>query len=248
MRVVFLGVSGSVAAPGHRGPAVLAGRYLLDCGEGVASALIEAGLLDEVDYVLISHFHADHVVGLVPLIWAYMLLGRDRELVVAGPPGTRELVWSLVKLLKTPVHRVEDFLRVVDLKPGDRLGGAVAVRANHPVETLAFRVDEGGSSVCYAGDTAQSSEVVELTRGCDLLIHDSTYPPGREEEAAADGHSTPVVAAQVAEEAGVKALALFHLPFYRMRGYKFLDDYLKAAREHFSGLVFAPRELQVLEV
>jgi len=86
--------------------------------------------------------------------------------------------------------------------------------------------------------------VIRLAKGCDLLIHEATYPPGMEKEASFSGHSTARDAGIVAEEAGVEALALVHLPFYIFQDEGFVGEYIEGASKHFSGKVFVPRELE----
>jgi ribonuclease Z len=83
-------------------------------------------------------------------------------------------------------------------------------KTRHPVETLAVRVEHGGRCLVYSSDTAPSDEVVELARGCDLLIHEVSGNPGQEEEAHRLGHSTTRDAVEIAKGAGVKMLMPLH--------------------------------------
>jgi len=68
-----------------------------------------------------------------------------------------------------------------------------------------------GRKVVYSGDTRPCENVVELARGADVLIHDSSFDQSLAERASAEGHSTSVQAASVAKEAGVGRLFLFHI-------------------------------------
>src|SRR5262245_7778813 len=80
------------------------------------------------------------------------------------------------------------------------------------LECLAFRIDTGDGSICYTGDSGSSDAIVELARGCDILIHMNHYFSGTEPSpayrAACGNHRDN---AQIAKRAGVKALVLTHL-------------------------------------
>ncbi len=95
--VVFLGTAGATPTA-RRAPAATlirrgGDRILLDCGEGTQRQLLRSqiGLVD-LDVVLFSHFHADHVLGLPGLLKTYDLRGRDQGLELYGPSGLKELL------------------------------------------------------------------------------------------------------------------------------------------------------------
>lgn len=68
-----------------------------------------------------------------------------------------------------------------------------------------------GRKIVYSGDTRPCQGVVELARGADMLIHDSSFDQSLADRAGLEGHSTSVQAAQVAKEAAVERLFLFHI-------------------------------------
>ena len=91
-----------------------------------------------------------------------------------------------------------------------------------------------GCSVVYCTDTVFSEAAVELARGADLLIHESTFSHAEAEMAIARQHSTSTMAAQTALAAGVKQLALTHLsPRYMPGNPVTPDDLLNEARAIF---------------
>ena len=108
--------------------------------------------------------------------------------------------------------------RVHEIKPGDVIQGSgwkvVVGRANHVqpyLECLAFRLDAADGSVCYAGDSGMSDDIVELARGCQMLIHMNHYfsgtAPSAAYRASVGNHKDN---AQTAKRAGVKTLVLTH--------------------------------------
>ena len=97
-----------------------------------------------------------------------------------------------------------------------------------------------GRSVVYCTDTVFSEAAVELARGADLLIHESTFSHGEAELAIARQHSTSTMAAQTALEAGVKRLALTHLsPRYVAGNPMTPDDLVAEARAIFPETIVA---------
>ncbi len=97
-----------------------------------------------------------------------------------------------------------------------------------------------GASVVYCTDTVFCEAAVELARGADLLIHESTFAHAEAELAIARQHSTSTMAAQTAQAAGVKQLALTHLsPRYVAGNPVSPDDLLAEARTIFANTVIA---------
>jgi ribonuclease Z len=94
--------------------------------------------------------------------------------------------------------------------------------------------EQPGTSFVYCTDTVFCEAAVELARGADLLIHESTFSHADAELAIARGHSTSTMAAQTALEAGVKRLVLTHLsPRYVPGNPTTPDDLLAEARAIF---------------
>jgi ribonuclease Z len=145
--VVFLGTAGSTPTA-RRAPAATlirrgGDRILLDCGEGTQRQLLRStiGLVD-LDIVLLSHYHADHVLGLPGLLKTYDLRGREQGLELYGPSGLEELLAifaPIVGRLGFPLHARE--LANGDEVPGDgyRL---LAHSVDHRGPALAWELSE----------------------------------------------------------------------------------------------------------
>ena len=142
--VVFLGTSASMPTA-QRAPAALLVRrggekLLVDCGEGTQRQLLRSsvGLL-ELREVFLTHYHADHFLGLPGMLKSFALRGRELPLTVYGPPGLRELFGALRRV----VGRLTYELELVELRPGD-----VLARDDYRLET--FAPMHGVSAVGYA--------------------------------------------------------------------------------------------------
>ena len=121
LSVFFAGTGGSIPTARRGLPALLArrggDRILFDCGEGTQRQLVASVGLIDLDEVFITHFHADHWLGLPGLLKTFDLRARDRPLTVYGPPGLREFVILGLRA----AGRVRYELDLVELEPGDVL-------------------------------------------------------------------------------------------------------------------------------
>jgi ribonuclease Z len=101
--VVFLGTGGSVPTARRATACLLirAGgdRILIDCGEGAQRQMQRSTGLVQVDDLYITHFHADHYLGVPGLLKTYELNGRETPLRIFGPPGLEELFVALRRIM-----------------------------------------------------------------------------------------------------------------------------------------------------
>jgi ribonuclease Z len=142
--VVFLGTSGSMPTAGRAPAATLVRRggerLLFDCAEGTQRQLLrsEVGLV-ELREVFLTHYHADHYLGLPGMLKTFSLRGRELPITVYGPPGLRDLFGSLRRIFGRLTYPYE----LVELVPAD-------VLARDGYELEPFAVDHTPSSLGYA--------------------------------------------------------------------------------------------------
>jgi ribonuclease Z len=110
--VVFLGTSGSVptARRGLAGTLLRRGgdRILVDCGEGTQRQLLRSTVgLVELHEVFLTHYHADHYLGLPGMLKTFALRGREAPLTVYGPPGLVDLFGVLRRIFGKLTYDVE---------------------------------------------------------------------------------------------------------------------------------------------
>jgi ribonuclease Z len=119
LNVVFLGTGGSVPSARRATACVLirsgGARVLVDAGEGAQRQMINSTGLIQVDDVYITHFHADHYLGLPGLLKTYDLLERRKPLRIVGPAGLVELFEALRRIFGRLRYEVE----LVELEPGE---------------------------------------------------------------------------------------------------------------------------------
>jgi ribonuclease Z len=143
--VVFLGTAASMPTA-QRGPAALlvrrgSERLLFDCGEGTQRQLQRSAIgLPDLQEIFLTHFHADHFLGLPGMLKTFALRGRDETpLIVYGPHGLRELFTRL----RPFVGRLPYPLTLVELEAGERID-----RGDYAIEP--FQVEHGPDAVGYA--------------------------------------------------------------------------------------------------
>ena len=141
--LLFVGTAGSAPTARRGLPATLVrrggDRLLFDCGEGTQRQLVRSVGLIELEEVFITHFHADHVLGLPGMLKTFSLRGRERPLTVYGPPGLRRMYAGSAPL----VGRTTFEVLLEELEPNVELP-----RDGYRIAT--FGVDHGVPAQGYA--------------------------------------------------------------------------------------------------
>src|SRR6202161_1986564 len=121
LSIFFAGTGGSIPTARRGLPSILVrrggDRILFDCGEGTQRQLVSSAGLADLTEIYLTHFHADHWLGLPGMLKTFDLRGRDRPLCIHGPRGLR----ALMDLVLRMGGRVGYELELVELAPGDVL-------------------------------------------------------------------------------------------------------------------------------
>jgi len=249
MRVVVLG-SGTGIPAKDRTPAgiyVRAGQehLLFDAGAGTLQRLFRIGVTyQDLDRVFLTHFHPDHCLDLVSILFAMRASQgrRTKPLTVYGPPGVKQLYQRLNQAFNGSIQPRGYRLTIRELGPTSvRLRGCtVSTRLmRHTPGALGYRVEGGGASLAYSGDTDVCEGVVELGQDADLLILECSVPDAMK----VTGHLTPSECGRIAAAAAAKHLVLTHVyPVVKDR------DAAACARRAYRGRVTLARDLQRLEL
>ncbi len=148
LHVIFLGTAGSLPTPDRNPSAVLVNREgeltLFDCGEGTQRQMMRArtGMM-RLNYIFLTHLHADHILGLPGLMETMAFQGREQPLTIAGPVNTIRLVETFSSIC----YFGKDFeVRAMELDPGDvvHMDGyqVEAIETHHSVPSLGYCLKE----------------------------------------------------------------------------------------------------------
>lgn len=249
MKLTVLGCAGTHAASDRACSSYLIEhegfRFLVDCGNGSLMNLQKICATAEVDAVLLSHLHMDHVGDLYGLYYSLRFTeGGPRSVDVYAPPGAREHMAQM--LHGDPEDNFTQVCRFVPSSPGDVLElGPLRVtlhRANHPIATLAPRIEAGGRVLAYTGDSAPSDALVDCARDADVLLADCTWLE-RMAPLPEGVHMTAAQAGELAAKAGVARLVVTHV-------YPTTDpaEAVAEASDAFGGDIVAAHDLMEIDL
>jgi ribonuclease BN (tRNA processing enzyme) len=208
LSLTVLGCDGSYPGPGGSGSGYLVRcgttKVWVDAGPGTLANLQRYVDIEDLDAVVISHSHPDHWSDLDHFaVAARWVIGRP-PLPVYAAEGVRELM------------RVGVAAEVLDWRPIED-GHTVAVgpmdfsfsQTDHPVTTLAVRVDGGGRSLGYSADSGPGWGLSALGPGLNLALCEATFLSDLEDSGLS--HMSAREAGRTARHAGVERLVIIHL-------------------------------------
>ena len=199
---------------------------LLDCGNGVFGKLRSHREYWEVDAVVVSHLHADHILDLIPFASALTYAPRQQPVPVGGHGGTES---PHRPRLVAPTGAADAFRRVCGGAgmPEEHVEGAFALQEYAPSDTVelgpmqarfqpvphylptnAVELREGDRRLTFSADSAPSDELCEFAIDTTLLLIEATLP--RPERTGVRAHLTPGEAGEHGRRARARRLVLTH--------------------------------------
>jgi ribonuclease Z len=242
LSAVFVGTAASTPSA-RRGLASLLIRrgsdhLLIDCGEGTQRQLIKSVGLGDIEHVLLTHFHADHVLGLPGMLKTFALRGRELPITIYGPPGLERLMADLSPL----IGRLPYELQTYELAPQEELGfkgftvsgfevdhgvrayGYLLSEHDRPGEFNAERAAElgvksgpdfgilqrGGEVTTAAGDVVRAEAVVGPARRGRRLVYSGDTAPCEATALAAGGADLLIHEATFGDDEAARAAETRH--------------------------------------
>ncbi|MGM8366090.1 MBL fold metallo-hydrolase [Virgibacillus sp. W0181] len=237
MNVTVIGYWGGYPAPNEATSCYIVevnGFVLLvDMGSGALSKLQKYKRILDIDAVIISHYHHDHIADIGVLQYArlvhYYVTGNKMVLPIyghtEGGTGFDQLT--------------SDFTTGIEYNPDHALNigplSLTFLKTNHPVPCYGMRITDGSNTIVYTADTAYQESWVSFAQEADLLIADCNFY--EEQDGTKAGHMTSKEAAVIAQKAEIGDLLLSHLPQYGDQ-----QRLVQEAERYFTGNVHLARE------
>lgn len=249
-QVILLGTGAAWSGPDRENTFMLVRgettNVLIDCGGSPTQRLAQVGVKpSEIDHVILTHNHPDHIYGFPLLMLNAWMAGRKTPLHVYGLKDTirsaRRMLQALdfdllPKFISIKYHTVtpNSITKLPKMGEFDIAG----VPTTHFVPTLALRVTERatGESFAYSSDTSPDAHVVEIARDAKIFLHEATML-----DRSGQGHSSAIEAGQEAEAAHVGELILIHVPPEVQP-----TKWRAAAKENFHGKVTVAKDFDVI--
>lgn len=239
MKVVFLGTNGWYdTGTGNTVCTLLKTKrwdIVLDAGNGLGR-LGDYCHGKKPVFILLSHFHLDHIAGLHTIVKYRFRKG----LTICGGKGARRLLDTFVnRPFTVPLAKLPYPVQVLELpaQAGELPFKITTLPLVHADPVLGMRLELDGKIVAYCTDTGYCPNALKLAQGADLLITECAHAPG--ETNPAWPHFNPETAAKLAVEAGAKKLALTHFSADRYRTPAARAAGLKLARRLYPGAIAA---------
>lgn len=189
-------------------------RVLIDSGSGVLGKMLQVGVTyHDVDLLLYTHLHPDHIADLIPFLFAckYAEVPREKDLLCVGGPGFESYFDQLKKIYGRWVEPRSYRLTIAEVSREPLPFRDLTIHARplaHTPESVGYRVElNDGRTITVSGDTDYCRAVVDLASGVNLLVLECSFPEGRKIE----GHLTPSLAGRIATESHCERLLLTHL-------------------------------------
>ncbi|PPA72392.1 MBL fold metallo-hydrolase [Jeotgalibacillus proteolyticus] len=204
-------------------------RFLLDCGSGVLSQLQRYMAPEELDALVVTHYHPDHVADIGVLQHAVLIQHflQEKPFHISAY-GHTEDQQGFESLAYKELMSKNAYIPSEDLQLGPFT--LSFLKTTHPVPCYAVKVISSEGSFVFTADSAYQDSFIPFAEGVDLLISECNFYKGM--SAAPAGHMTSEDAGMLAHSAGVKALMLSHLPHFGE-----LEQLADEAKEIYKGEV-----------
>jgi len=248
-KLVILGSANAVTSLHHENAhMVIIGTentLLIDCPANPLVLLQKLGVqLEQISDLVLTHFHPDHVSGVPLFLMDLWLLNRKTPLHIHGLEYTLDRVEKMLELYNWNAwpgfyplvfNRLPEREMVPVVERGEF--HLFASPVSHLVPNIGLRIEfsKTNKAMAYSSDTEPCQQVIRLSRGVDVLVHEAA--------GNARGHTSPRQAGQVASQAEVKSLYLIHYPCWEVDPQPFITE----AQETFAGRINLAVDLLEIE-
>lgn len=214
MKLTVIGFRGGYPAPNEATSTYLLEKdnkkIVLDLGSGGLLKLMQYVNVTDIDAVVLSHYHADHIadVGVLQhLLLVEAQLGNvNQKTAIYGHKANKVEFDKLT----------DDYTEGISYDKHDKLNigpfEITFLKTEHSVPCYGMRITDGTKTIIYTADTAFKNEWIPFAKNADLLLSDTNLYDAQKDLDI--GHMTSTEAATIANKANVGTLILSHLPQY----------------------------------
>lgn len=228
MILTFLGTGNALPSAERSNTALILAEQrnqnviMIDCGGDPFRNLIRNNIAaQQIDALIITHAHIDHIGGLPSLIESLRIAGRTAPLPIFGISHVLDIAQRLLDVYSFELTLAAWPFAITfhEIAAGQTstVGdfSVLPMKTMHTVPSIGLRIQSSnttnGPLFAYTSDTMNIPELLDIARDASLFIAEATYFKGMEDEAAFVRHMTVQQAALIAEQAHASALGLVHL-------------------------------------
>ena len=221
-------------------------EILIDSGSGTVRRMLEVGITYlDINILLYTHIHPDHISDLVPILFAckYTDLPRTKDMLCIGGPGFKHYFDQLKGIHGSWIDPQSYHLTIKEISKSPLLFQDLKIFSKpmaHIPESVGYRIEfRDGKSIAISGDTDYCRNIIDLAFEVDLLVLECSFPDGKKVE----GHLTPSLAGRIGLESHCKKLLLIH--FYPVCD---SSDILEQCRKVYPGEIILGKDLMRIKI
>lgn len=216
MKVTFLGIGEAFDSVYSNTSLAIESRdkaLLIDCGFSVVQKVWQNfANVDSIDFIYLTHWHADHCFGLPALLTRWWESDRKKEVIVCGQVGTKDFVKDLMELAYPGILKKIDWIKFYESDQNLQLEpfSLSFAQTSHSRKNLAIKLETKDNgrlkSVAFSGDGGLTKSTKEMFENVDLLIHETYFL-----EKSERGHASICDVVDYFRNSQIKKLAMLHL-------------------------------------
>ena len=185
MNIQFIG-TGTMGSVKRSNTSILVDNILFDCGMGTIKQFERLGnKVQNLNYLVISHFHADHFFDIPNLIFGKIIRNEINEkFYIIGPKGIKQKVYDMISLSFGEQESLEQDCNIefIELLPNETMQlkdyklTSLEVKHGHTIPCYGYLLEKNNIIVGYTGDTTICENFYKMCEHAKYIFADTTMP------------------------------------------------------------------------